>query len=315
MKRKLYGNEHPLVAASLYELASVLPKRGNLAEAEVMHREALAMKQKLLGNEHPTVATSLYALANVLQDRGDLVEAESLFRKALAISRGPAVGNAVDLEAYLNGLAENLFSQSKFGEAESLYREIVESRQARLPAEDSEVTGSVSSLGRLLADWVWSESGRSFEIEQVNRADRLPGTPGTKPEVAERAREAERLLRNCLATQSRSAKATDWRTDENRSRLGGAVFAVAVTDPTLTSEDCLAKFTQAESLLLESNEVLQQREKVDIKYKRDSFTRLVRLYEAWHEPDKAASWRQKLTDFNNANAKLARGETDDSHKP
>ena len=63
MKRKLLGNEHPSVARSLNNLATMLNGQRKLKEAETIHREALAMQRKLLGNEHPDVATSLNNLA------------------------------------------------------------------------------------------------------------------------------------------------------------------------------------------------------------------------------------------------------------
>ena len=72
MRRRLLGNEHADVAKSLNNLAIVLYEKGDFAEAEALHREALAMRRRLLGNEHPDVATSLNNLANMLHSKGDL---------------------------------------------------------------------------------------------------------------------------------------------------------------------------------------------------------------------------------------------------
>ena len=78
------------------------------------------------------------------------------------------------------------------------------------------------------------------------------------------------------------------------------MLAVAVTDPALSSEARHAKLREAETLLQESNKALQPSDTVPKHYKRDSFTRLVRLYEVWEKPDKAAEWRKKVEDFDKA---------------
>jgi small-conductance mechanosensitive channel len=82
-----------------------------------------------------------------------------------------------------------------------------------------------------------------------------------------------------------------------KSRLGSALVSVVVTDPDFAVTDRQAKFTEAEALLLEGNEAVQQSSSADRKYKRDVLQRLMRLYEAWEKPDQAAKWRSKLESF------------------
>ena len=77
MYRKLLGYDHPDVAASLNNLGNVLENQGKLADAEAVHRDALAIKRKRPGNEHRDVAASLNNLANVLNAQGKRAEAES----------------------------------------------------------------------------------------------------------------------------------------------------------------------------------------------------------------------------------------------
>src|SRR5262249_2126406 len=152
--------------------------------------------------------------------------------------------------------------------AEPLYREIVQSRRARLGAEDKDLLDATASLGRVLADWAWAERDSKSEIRNP------------KSEIGERAREAEKLLRECLAIRLRGTNSTHWRTAEAKSRLGAALLSVAVTDTALNAQARVTKLAEAESLLLEGNESLQQ-SSAESKYKRDAVVRLVRLYEAW----------------------------------
>ena len=230
------------------------------------------------------------SLATVLQSQGKLAEAEAIWREALAIVRKSATNDPPELDGFVNALAEIHYRQGKYAEAEPLYRELLQIRRDRLPPEHEDIYTANGSLARLLADWAWSERGLKSKIQN--------------PKIAGRAREAERLLRDCLASRMRGTNATIWRTGDVRSRLGGALVSVAVTDAALSSEASLAKLTEAEALLLEGNEALQRSKSADSKYKHDALERLDRLYEAWDElasntgkGTQAAEWKTKLADF------------------
>jgi hypothetical protein len=112
--------------------------------------------------------------------------------------------------------------------------------------------------------------------------------------------EAECLLRDCLAIRLRGTNSTHWRVGDIRSRLGGALLAVAVTDAALTAEAHQTKLSEAESLLLEGNDRMQQTESAGRKYKHDALERLVHLYAAWGKPDKLDDWKETLADFDKA---------------
>lgn len=134
-----------------------------------------------------------------------------------------------------------------------------------------------ASLARLLSDWAWAEHNSKAETGN--------------PRIADRAREAERLLRDVLAR--RMSKTNDsWRIGDVKSRLGGALVCVAVTDSTLDAEGREAKFSEAESLLLDGYECLQNRSN-DPKYEGDARRRIDRLYQVWNKPARRAEWQQK----------------------
>ena len=60
------GEDHPLTAQSLQNLAQLLQNLGRYAEAEPLHRRALAVKRKTLGDAHPSVTISLNNLGSLL---------------------------------------------------------------------------------------------------------------------------------------------------------------------------------------------------------------------------------------------------------
>jgi hypothetical protein len=100
----------------------------------------------------------------------------------------------------------------------------------------------------------------------------------------QKASEAEPVLRACLAV--REKKEPDaWTTFNTRSLLGAALLGQK-------------KYAEAEPLLLAGYEGMKQREaKVPPPAKvrlTNALERLVRLYEATGQQDKAAEWRKEL---------------------
>jgi tetratricopeptide (TPR) repeat protein len=75
------------VSDVLNSLAVLLQARGDLAEAEPVFRESLAMYKRLSSEEYPKVAMALNDLASLLAARGDLAGAEPLYREALEMRR------------------------------------------------------------------------------------------------------------------------------------------------------------------------------------------------------------------------------------
>jgi serine/threonine protein kinase len=316
LQKKLMGNEHASVAAALFALGVALDKQGRLAEAEALFHEVLAMQKKLLGSESLEVVLARLALAEVYEKQRKYAEASAECRKAVAVARLSVRNELPTLEDHLYKLAELFYRQSNYAEAEPLYRELIETRRAgRAPGDDDVVT-PLSSLARLFSDWALAEltergqspsspaTSASVQSGISNSAadlDALRTRPGTALAPYERARQAEALLYECLAFRLAASDANHWRSDELRSCLGGAMVAVALTDPALGAEKRQAKLGEAEALLLDGNNQLQRSPYPGRKSKRDALERLVRLYEAWEntvpnsgKAAQAQNWRRKL---------------------
>jgi hypothetical protein len=199
-----------------------------------------------------------------------------LRRKALGLEH-PSTLDSLARVAEIYGI------ERRYAEAEPLHREYLQSQATRYPATNDTVVSATSTLAGLLHDWAWSERGAA-----------------DKTKAAGRAREAERLLRDCLAARVKTLRPGSSRLADTRSRLGDALVAIAVIDSTLPAEALLAQLTEAESLLLKGHESLPQNETAEPNYKRDALERLVRLYEAWDKPEQLAEWRQKLAAFEKA---------------
>jgi tetratricopeptide (TPR) repeat protein len=235
------------------------------------------------------VAKSFNRLGLVLEAENKHAEAEAMLCEALEIRRKRLGSDHPDLASSLSNLGFVLCERGKYSDAEPLYRESLQNRRARLGPEHQEVLAVIANLGRLLSDWAWAE-----RLEK-SHAD------NPKSEPARRAGEAEELLRDCLAIRLKGTNATDWSTDDWKSRLGSALVSVCVTDPSLTPELVQSKLAEAENLLLEANSRLLPSRSAERWSKRDSLEGLVRLYGTWDNlaPNadksfKAQEWRQKL---------------------
>jgi len=110
-------------ATALNNLGSLLQARGDLAGAEPLYRDALAMRQRLFQGDHPDVALSLNNLGYLVKARGDLAGAEALYRDALAMYKRLFQGDHPDVALSLNNLGSLLQARGDLAGAEPLYRE------------------------------------------------------------------------------------------------------------------------------------------------------------------------------------------------
>ncbi|MCA2722865.1 MAG: tetratricopeptide repeat protein [Microcystis sp. M048S1] len=85
--KRLLGNNHPLVASSLNNLAALYDSQGRYTEAEPLYLQALDLRKQLLGDNHPLVALSLNNLAYLYDSQGRYTEAEPLYLEAINIFR------------------------------------------------------------------------------------------------------------------------------------------------------------------------------------------------------------------------------------
>jgi tetratricopeptide (TPR) repeat protein len=292
------GPTHGDTLISMKNLALTYRKAGKLKQLEAMYREQLAQQTgdvcaAKIGLGRLLLEAAKTNRANPRRREELLCEGEQLVRDYLDEVRSRYADDRLKLADKIADVAEFRYRQGNYVDAEPLYREIVECRRARLRADHKDVIEPTASLARVLSDWAWAERTHSQLPSAVSAPPRLSPVNSQLPGT--RAREAEQLLREVLVVRLRDG-ASSWRVGDVKSRLGGALVSVAVTDPAMNAEGREAKLSEAESLLLEGCERVQSGA-TDDKYKRDALQRLVRLYEAWNKPAKRAEWQQKLERF------------------
>jgi len=126
IRRQLLGQEHPRVAITLYNIGWLYYHKGQYAEAELHHRQALDIRKKILHDGHLLyMAQSCNALAEVYHAQGNYAQAERYYRDALEIRQqilGKMHRNVITV---INNLASLYVDQGKYAEAENLYGELL----------------------------------------------------------------------------------------------------------------------------------------------------------------------------------------------
>jgi tetratricopeptide (TPR) repeat protein len=202
-------------ARLMTRLGVLLHSKALYAQAEPLHRRALAISEKSLGPDHPEVARSLSNLALLLRETNRFGEAEPLLRRALAIIEKSLGPDHPSVAASLSNLTELLRATDRLGEAEPLYRRALAISQKSLGPDHPDVARDLNNLALLLR-----ETNRLGEAEPLYRralaidekslgsdhpsvAIRLNNLARLL-EVTDRLGEAEPLSRRALAIDEKS---------------------------------------------------------------------------------------------------------------
>ena len=149
MRKRLFPQDHPLVAQSLNSLAVLYGLQGKYSEAEPLFTEALAMRKRLFPQDHPLVAQSLNNLAALYSSQGRYSEAEPLFTEALAMRKRLFSDNHPSIATSLNSLALVYRSQGRYSEAEPLFTEALGMRKRLFSDNHPSIATSLNSLALL----------------------------------------------------------------------------------------------------------------------------------------------------------------------
>ena len=284
LRLQLYGEDHPAVAESLYELAWA---ESEDTEAERIFRRALEIRRHTLGDGHPDYAESLNGLARNLHFQGEYEQAEPLFREALEVQRD-TLGDGAQVVETLHFLGMVLLEVNELDAAEESFREALAISERQ--GHTAHVVIGIAFLGDVSAergDWV--EAVRLYRESQAMR-DR--GSFGEdhhevlwddgKLALAlvrvGKAREAEPVIRRVVDVGERT------RADEVSRAYWDGVMGACL--------DGLGRHQEAEPLLLRAHRVLRQTSSDRSTMTRSVVRSLEIHYEALGEPERAGDYRE-----------------------
>lgn len=289
MRRSLYGDEHPTVAASLFDLGELRVWQGRLDVAEDLHREALEIRKATLGEDDLVTATSLNGLGVVISERGRYTEAEPLFREALTIREDELGDGDPSVAETIANLAWVLHDDGRYDEAEIQYRRAIAIQRRVLGEDHPDVATTTNNLAALLFDTGQYDAAEPLFREVLNLRTRLYGDGhalvtnakswlGRVLEKQGKTEEAEARFREVLA--------------DHRAQLGDRHMYVGRDLHILA--DLLAstgRYPEAESSLIEALSIYRDNlDSPDHRLIQEARASLSGVYRDWGRPDRSAAY-------------------------
>jgi serine/threonine protein kinase/Tfp pilus assembly protein PilF len=296
-RRRVLGEEHPDTRDIMNGLEHVYQAQGNMAELEPLLVRAREIDRRIHGESHPDTLTTSNNLAVLYWRNGRLDLSVPLFEEVLKRSRDNLGPDHPDTLQAMTNLGINYRDAGRLPEAIAMLTRARELDRKRHGPQADPHDGL--HITRELVD-AYDRAGRFTDSEPLYRetleAERrrhgeassqaAHAMAGLGHDLLEQQKyaEAEPLVRECLRIRERIAP-DDWATFNARSLLG---------DSLLGQE----KYAEAEPLLLTGYEEMKQREETIPPEGKINLTeateRLVQLYEAWGQPEKAAAWKARL---------------------
>jgi serine/threonine-protein kinase len=164
-RRRLYGDIHPDVAASLFTLAEALDLLGERAKAADHHRQALDIRRRVLEPDAEATLDSKLRLARLLVEQGESAEGEQLAREVLEARQAARNPDPVAIAKAEQGLAQVFWrAGGKLAQAETLLVSAVSRMERAYGPDDPRVEQPLVPLGS-----VYSQQGRHEEAESTAR--------------------------------------------------------------------------------------------------------------------------------------------------
>jgi tetratricopeptide (TPR) repeat protein len=289
------GISHPDTITSRNNLAVAYSAAGRIADSLRLHEQNLKQRETQLGMDHPDTLQSRYNLAEMYRKVGRKTDALRLHEQNLKPCESKLGPDHPHTLLAMGSLGMSYADVGRFKDAIARLEEAMERGRKRPEG----ISGQLTILPRYLAS-TYDRAGLFAKAEPLYRASLEearrqfgPDDPRTASSMGvlgynllrqHKDTEAETLLRACHKVHE-ARQPDEWTTFHTRSVLGEALLDQK-------------KYTEAEPLLLQGYEGMKQREaKIPPQNKArltEALERLVRLYQATEQKDKAADWQKKL---------------------
>jgi eukaryotic-like serine/threonine-protein kinase len=176
---EIYGDEHPRVAASIYELGQLYFYMFDYSTADSLLSKSLDMRMKLLGEQHPDISISKRKTALARTNLGRFDEAEQLHNEALENQIRLFGRDSRTVSEGKHRLGYTLHRAGNYEEAEKYYQRSLEINQKIFGGEHPNDAGILNDLGMLFyhkADYTRAEENhrRALEIRRSLYGDNHP---------------------------------------------------------------------------------------------------------------------------------------------
>ena len=294
-RRRVQGEEHPDTLIGMNNLGLAYSRQGKYAQAEPLYTKVLEIQRRVLGEEHSATLISMNNVAQLYRSQGKYAEEETLRSKVLEAQRRTLGEDHPITLSIMTSLATLYTIQGKYAQAEALFTKALAVGR-RVQGEENPTTlftkyrladlyrnqGKYGPAEALLAKVV--ESRRHVLGEEHPDTLNTLLTLGHVRLLQQNYIGAGITLRDALKVYEK-ARPDTWQRYDCQSLLGASLAGQR-------------KYDEAEPLLLSGYEGMIQRESTmpasDREMLKEAGNSIVKLYQSWGKPEKAAEWRQRL---------------------
>jgi serine/threonine protein kinase len=301
MRRETVGPDHLDTLESMNFLALAYQSAGNVDLALPLFQATLKGRKLKLPAEHVDVLQSMNNLALAYRTAGKFRLAVPLFKETLKLVKEKLSADHPYTLKTANNLALTYQDAGQVNLALPLYEDTLKRRKLKFPADHPDVLQSMNNLA-----WGYQVAGklklalplyaktlelikRKFGVDDLRTIITMNHFSKAYLQDGQPAK-AELLLRECLPILEKR-EPDGWRTFDAKSLLGAALLDQK-------------RYAEAEPLLLTGYQGMKEREaKISPGYKIrlvEDAERLIQLYAATGNQDKAKEWRKKLAEAKSA---------------
>ena len=276
-------------ASTLKELADAHFYAGHYDLCDSLTRRTLAMHRQIFGDRHPLVADDLINLGAVQFERAHYAEAEQFYRQALDINESWYGKEHPEIASNLSMLGRALVFEKRYDEAVNLVERALAIQEKVYGPEHPRVANVLNELGtvalqrgkfdeaearfRRMAEIYKTAYGEHHYLYALATAN-LASVYLAKKDFPR----AEHMFRDVVKRYTQALSADHQFTGIAEIKLGRALVGEK-------------KFSEAEGHILAGYKILSKQSSPSATWLKSARESLVTIYDALHEPEKAAQYR------------------------
>jgi serine/threonine protein kinase len=295
IKRRVLVEEHPDTVRAMGNLAVHYVHQRHYDRAEPYFAKLLEVRRRVFPHEHGELQTCLSYLGVIYGLQGRLAKAEPILIESLELCRRVRGDEHPETLTSMDSLAALYITRGQLAKAEPLAQSTLEIGRRVLGEEHPDTIHYMGRLAHFYEAHGQLDKAEALRREILGKLRKLNGEESSANKQAlafladnllkqHKYADAEPLLRECLALRE-THKKDNLSTSSARSLLGAALLGQK-------------KYAEAEPLLMQGYDGMKAEEanilEIDKHKLSEAAERLVQLYEATNQPEKARAWREKL---------------------
>jgi len=149
IRRAAFGETHPVVAATLNDIADLRLSRGDTTTALPLARQSFAIAQRVYGPDHPLMLSAVQQMANNDARAGRLDLAEPLMRSAVPMMRRIRGNDHASVASVDIDLARIMIDRGEYADAEPFVHDALRIQRRAFGPSHPMTARSEAVLGRL----------------------------------------------------------------------------------------------------------------------------------------------------------------------